>query len=265
MLVGVGAGLAVFVRLLLSGSPSRVVWAEDGAVFFQDAARHPASSLTSAYRGYGHLVARLLAELGHFVPIKNWPILVVATTAVVVGLTSVVVFRAAIALELGILAAVVGALVTALLPGFGSEVLGTWANLQWVLAYGLAWVLLVPPSRSGRFVPSLFALLALGGGVASVFVCPLLLLHGRRWYRHPAVPGLVGGLLYQVVVRLSPSVSVDRHRPASSTSALTFLKLLLKRPGQALVDSSATEACCSSWRSPSQLRSPRGGAPAWRS
>ncbi len=60
------------------------------------------------------------------------------------GLIGALVFSTALSLGIATPAAVIAALVPVLLPGFGDEVLGSWANLQWPLRPALAWVLIVP-------------------------------------------------------------------------------------------------------------------------
>ena len=177
----------------------------------------------------------LLGEVGRVVPIHNWPLLVVVSTAVIMALLSVVVFKMALSFGLATPAAVVAALVPVLLPGFGYEVLGAMTNLQWPLAYTLAWVLIVPPERSNRVAAVLVGFFAVAGGSVCAFICPLIFLHGRRWYRHPALPGMLVGAIYQLVVQIAPNVSlvVNRHPrllPSTVRTMATFT-------GRALLDS----------------------------
>ena len=168
------------------------------------------------------------------------------------------------------LACIASALVPALLPGYGFETLGAWANLQWVMVYGLAFVLLVPPERSGRVVASLYAFGAVGGGAASVFVLPLVFLHGRSWYRHPAVPGVVLGAVYQVVARAGPQ-RVPRRRPGSPAQRPSSCSSGIRRRRSTRAPVSRSDgsscslvSCCSSsssWRS----HSPHSGGEDSRS
>ena len=207
LLVAVASTVIVVVRLALGEDSLHTIWAEDGAVFLQDALHRPLQSLVDPYNGYGLFLQRALAELGHVVPVEHWSTLTLTTAAVATGLASAVVFRNARTIGLVMLPAVLAALVPALLPGYGISMIGSWNHLQWVLAYALAWLLLSPIGGRGRVLPAAFAAVTVACGVPGVLVCPLVLVHGRRWYRHPAVPGMVLGALYQVVVRFTATAS----------------------------------------------------------
>ena len=245
MVIASTAALLTVVRLALAFDPRQSLWAEDGAVFFQDAMRSPGKSLTAQYGGYAHLLPRMFAELGHVVRIDDWPLLVVVTCAVVMGLIGALVFSTALSLGIATPAAVIAALVPVLLPGFGDEVLGSWANLQWPLAYALAWVLIVPPERSDRAIAFLVGLLAVIDGLACAFICPLVFLHGRRWYRHPALPGMIVGALYQLVALVAPNMSLAMKRHSLSASTL---KGMATGTGQALFDSGGGLLRSSVWK-----------------
>jgi hypothetical protein len=244
-LVGTAAAIAAVLRLALTVDPTRGLWAEDAAVLLQDATRHPWQSLASRYAGYGQIMGRLLAPLGYLVPTSNWPLLVVITCAVVMGVFSAVVFDAALAVGLATPAAIIAAVLPVLLPGFGNEVLMSWINLQWPMAYTLAWVLLVPPPIARRWVSIIIGFFAVAGGLACAFVCPLVFVHGRRWRRHPAVPAMLVGAIYQIVVHFTPNISLSNRR--HTQLALGMAKDMATDTGRALLDAGGGALTAQGW------------------
>jgi hypothetical protein len=134
-----------------------------------------------------------------------------------------------------------------MLPGLGIESLNNWANLQFLFAYGLAWLLLVPPERSNRIVAPLFAFAALGSGVIGLCVCPILLLHRRSALRHPALLGLAGAILYQAVAVLSTTVSLNGP-PRHPTLSLDLTRDIAEATAAALVHNSGFAPEAEFWR-----------------
>lgn len=234
--VGAASGLLVLARLATRARTLDSLWAEDGSVFIRGALTNASGSFFYRYSGYGHVGPRLLAELAWVFPSSRWPMMVALSAAAVTSLVSGCVFGATSRLGLWTPAALAASLMPALLPGLGIEVIGNWANLQCVITYGLAWILLVEPDRASRSTSPAVGFLAAAGGAMSAFVAPLIFFHGRRWYRHPALPGLAIGIVYQLVVQFSPA---DATNPSDRAPVLTMnlTKNVAKVAAQTLLDS----------------------------
>src|SRR5207244_8245327 len=115
------------------GTPMwRTLWAEDGAVFYEDAVRHPLREIVlRSYAGYAHVLPRIVAATGSHLSLESYAAFVAVLTTTLVSLLALFVFYASAPLlrsplRQGVLAGAM--LVLAVLP---VEVLGAICNLQW--------------------------------------------------------------------------------------------------------------------------------------
>lgn len=209
-------GLAVVLPLLRQqGTPPwDVFWAEDGAVYFRDAAVDGFGAVLRGYQGYVQLLPRLLAVPTAWLPISAAPAYAALSASVVNALIAAFVFRA----TRGYVATTVLRLVVAgswvVAPVLGWEGAGNWTNLIWPVLGAVPWAIV--SQRTGRIDTLgrvvLVVLAPLCQPLAFVFVPLALLVAWRR--RTPAsyavVVGLVAGLVAQGLLMVR---SVPRHEP----------------------------------------------------
>ncbi len=143
-------------------------WAEDGGLFFIDQERFRTWLLFAPYQGYLHLLPRLIAALGRYVPLAAVPAFyawfaLIVTGAVAWGLQSQ---------RVPLAGTTAAALAIALIPNTG-EVYLTVCNLQWVLALGLfALAICNDPETLLQRSLEILALLILG--LTGPFIAPAL-------------------------------------------------------------------------------------------
>lgn len=179
----VGAALVVWG---LRGSYRIVhptLWAEDGQVFLAVAYEHPVSSIVDPYRGYLHLVPRLLASLASPLPLTWAPtVYVCAAVVTVVAITSIVLSARMRWLLPRPWQPPLALAVLTLLPAV-DEPFGNLANLIFWAGLGLLLLSLCddPRSRGGRYA-ELGALAVLG--LSGPFALPLAVTaYPARWLR----------------------------------------------------------------------------------
>ncbi len=202
-------------RLLLTGWPLDRVWAEDGAVFLADARDHGWRSIGYSYAGYLHGLPRVLAVIGSHLPLSGYARWAVVVSGLVCALVAALVCAAARQVTGSRWWAVVAGLATVSAPALGTESLGSLANLQWFLLYGALWLCLTRPEGTRWPASAALAVTAAATTPLTVVLLPvLLLLHGRRVWRHPAAAGLVGGLVLQVlcILRAPRSTGLELDR-----------------------------------------------------
>lgn len=238
--MGVVTGLIALLRLVMTGNPFVGPYGEDGAVFLADAASSYVDGFFGAYAGYGHLVPRLLATATVQFPVGWWPAVTVLTSLAVAGLLAAYVFDVSTRVGLRGWRPAMAAVVPVLLPGAGHELLGNWANLQWLLLYAAAWAALASDDRRRDLIVLVFA--AATSPVVAL-LAPLAIASPRR---RSALLAMAAGSSFHVVARLVGDTyphPTGRHPGALGSSLLDNVAGGLVR---AFVDSTAASA--SGWR-----------------
>lgn len=140
------------------------VWAEDGAVFYQDALGHPLAEVAfRSYAGYGLLVQRILGDIGSWLPADQYARWASVSAATFVALLALFVYWSSAPLlgaplRRGVLA---GSMI--LLPVLPFEILGSVANIHWMMPLACLFAVLFPVERYGAVVACLVV----------VILCPL--------------------------------------------------------------------------------------------
>jgi hypothetical protein len=210
--VGLAGVVFVLARLFVAGDVLDRVWAEDGAVFLVDAREHGVGSLFYEYSGYGHLVPRVLALFGAWLPLGAYASFVTLASAVVAGYLAWYVFGVAQRVTSSVMWGVVASLALVLVPAYRSEALGNLANLQWFLLPAAVWAVVDPQHRKTLAVVVVLAA-ATTSPLAILVVPTLFLVHGRTGWRHPVLLALGAGLLWQALVRFVGPGSMKNPAP----------------------------------------------------
>ena len=214
LVVGLGylAGVAAVALLAMgrqSGVPAwRTLWAEDGSVFYGQAATHPFwHTLVTSYNGYLQLVPRLAGALARLFPVGDAAAVMAWGGALGLGILVAAVFHMSRAHLPSPGARCVLGLSMVLLPVAVVEMLDNFVNLPWWMYFAAFWALLWRPrgwtGRAGAF--GLCALAA----ASEPLVGLLLPLAGARVLALPrrrensAVWGLMVGLAYQGAIVLT--------------------------------------------------------------
>jgi hypothetical protein len=198
IIAALAAASLVLARLFTSGNPFDEMWAEDGKIFLAQAGH--LSSFAETYAGYAHTLPRVLALLGHQLPVAYWASYAVLASSLVVGALAAFVFAAAREVTRSAAAAVVAAASLALTPALMFETLGSLANLQWFLLPATLWAVLLPAARMSR-TAGLVALTAAASTPLAVLLLPAaLLVHRRDALRQRSVQGLLVGALIQLAL-----------------------------------------------------------------
>lgn len=211
--------LAFLIGFFRLGSTSLrgVVWGEDGSVFLQGAHEHSLwGVLFKPYRGYAHVVPRLIAEPISHLPLAWQGLAICVAAAVVQALVALLAYHVVRARLTGRFAAAMAALAVAAVP-VGWEVVDNVANSQWFL---LAAVVLAPlwspsrwPGRIGSAVAMAAAAASSPFAAVGVALACLVALCRRTWQAAGiAAAGLAGLLAQAIVIKTSP------QRPALGTA-----------------------------------------------
>ncbi|HVN87075.1 MAG TPA: hypothetical protein VMW17_19770 [Candidatus Binatia bacterium] len=200
--------VAASVGLLFGRRPDAVTtpqfWAEDGAVFFADQYRGTVRPWT-LYRGYCHLIPRVVAGVATLLPLKQAP-LVYNVSALILAAVSIAWFSLPhfrhLVKEDSLRASVCIAL--AVLPT-AHEILATITNLQWYLGLWGALVCFQPiRGRRAKMLVALAYVAAVFSAPYFALFVPILLL--RAWFRREDLTfclGLVGiQVVYAVAILL---------------------------------------------------------------
>ncbi|MCE7001914.1 hypothetical protein LWC34_03545 [Kibdelosporangium philippinense] len=226
--VGFAAVVCAVARLLVSGDGFDRVWAEDGAVFLSDTRAYGLGSVVAEYSGYGHLVPRLLALIGSWLPLGYYALFTVLASSIVVGLLAWYVFTAAKRVTSSSVWAFIAAIALVLTPAYRAEALGNLANLQWFLMPAALWAI-VDPHRT-HVAAILIAAAAATTSPLSILLLPaLLIIHGRTAWRTPVAAALAAGLAYQAIVRLIGMHSVANPAPRSPGAYVGMVFDILKQ------------------------------------
>lgn len=201
-------------------------WAEDGAVFFVQADTLGLCALAEPHAGYHHLLLRLVAGVAAPLDARFVPAVYFAASLACLLLVARALFSDRIDLQ----GRPACALALVLVPHTG-EVFGNLANLQWVGALGLVWLLLARDARTpGQHL--LDAALALGlglTGVFSVLLAPLFILRTaqRRTPGSVAVAVLIGIAAAIQTCTLWRTVAPESASALSALSAVHITGLRL--------------------------------------
>jgi hypothetical protein len=114
--------------------PWRSVWAEDGVEFYGDALADPlAETILRAYAGYGHVVPRILATVGSWLPAEWFSVWAAVSSAAITSLLALFVYFATAPLLQAPLRRAVLAGSLLLLPVLPIEVVAAMCNIHWML------------------------------------------------------------------------------------------------------------------------------------
>jgi hypothetical protein len=225
-------GLTAVALLRQSGvSATNSVWAEDGAVFYQQSRLLGfIHTLTIPYNGYLQLGPRLFVQIARLVPATDASAAMAITGACLVALVSCYVFHA----SRGVLAPVWSRLVLVatliLLPLATGEILDNNVNMGWWLFFAAFWALINRPrTTTDSVLAGLVCLLAIGTEPLVALLFPLAvvrILVMRTDLRGEApVIGLIVGLAYQGLGLLKTGGSSSTFTMATSHDAVQALGL----------------------------------------
>lgn len=200
----IAATFLAFGRLSIPAQGT--IWAEDGAIFLQDAmSRRGILDVFAPYQGYLHVVPRAaLKFVARFVSVDDYATAISFLSCGLVALIAVLVFHCSKALTENVLVRLAWASITILVGPGPLETLGNLANIHWYLLWLAPWILLKPAQSRPEGVV-LFAAAALASltEILTLMFVPLYLfrlLHKRYW---PARAGLLLGILCQIVTTIS--------------------------------------------------------------
>lgn len=206
------AGLAAFLRIPLSQLDA--LWAEDGAVFLQEAFERPdIATVVAPYNGYLHLLPRTAALIATWVPLESAALALRVIAAVVVAGAAWAMWVLAEGhlrspwLRAGLTVA------AAVAPAAAFEAIGNVANSHFWLLAASVWALVARRPKAGQQVlPCVVVALAALSTPLSAVLLPLSIgrLVGRVPWRHRAVALVhVAAVALQVAFILSTSRTAD--------------------------------------------------------
>ena len=165
-------------------------WAEDGGLFFFQAYTHGWSSVFEAYAGYFHFLPRMVALLGQAFDPARAPGIYVGCSLLFTLWVSARTLSGRFPIRPGFACA----LAVVIVPD-AFEVLLSIANIQWILAAGLAAVLISDdPKTPGEKVHDSVAVVAIGlTGPFSILFAPAFA--GRFLTRRSIWSGLIGSMV----------------------------------------------------------------------
>lgn len=177
-----GLGAALFVAAVAlplfrqTGTPSwRTLWAEDGAIYFQDAYSHSGMAvLARVYAGYLQLPPRILGAFSQSVPTRSLALYCAVAATVVDALLAWFVYWAADGWLTSRPARVALASLVVLMPALGQENTATITNIIWAFAAAAPWALLSMAERPRAVVlRSFVAFFAATATALSMIFVPL--------------------------------------------------------------------------------------------
>lgn len=201
-----------------------VIWAEDGAIFLQDAmARKGILDIFSPYAGYLHVLPRLAAKsVVRFFAADDYALALNFLSCVVVGVVAYLVFHCSKAITSNVYARLGWASITILVAPAPWETLGNFANIHSYLLWLTPWLLLKPAKSKLEGVLFFFTatLLSLTEIVAVLFV-PMFAIRFKDRRMWPARIGLLVGLAAQILTTMS------HPRATASTYPLDFASITM--------------------------------------
>jgi hypothetical protein len=196
------------------------IWAEDGAVFLQDALnRRGILDVFAPYQGYLHVVPRTAAKfVVRFFSIDDFALAVSFLSCLLITLIALMVFHCSRALTENIYIRLAWASITILVAPGALETQGNLANIHWYLMWLVPWLLIKPAQTrpEGVLMFVVGALASLTEILTLMFV-PLFLYRLKDKSLLPARLGLLVGIACQIVTTLSYPRSAP-HEPANLVS-----------------------------------------------
>jgi hypothetical protein len=223
------------------------MWAEDGSIFLQQAFQpDPAASLFHPYRGYLHVLSRLIAGAASLVPIEVAAAVMAGGAALVVGAIAVFVYVASTeVIASRVLRGMVAGSVV-LTPVARIESLGNVANLHFFLVFAAFWALIwVPRGRLGVIACCVVIVLAALGNPLVALLLPVAVVRWRSagdWTaRAPVVVGAVA-LAVQVITVVLWRVGRESGAVTNADAAAIAALYPIRVVGGALLGMQGTSA-----------------------
>jgi hypothetical protein len=208
VLITVGAVLAgtlvAFGRISLTSRGT--IWAEDGAVFLQDALnRRGILDVFAPYQGYLHVVPRAAAKfVVRFFSIDDFALAISFLSCLLISLIALMVFYCSRALTENLIIRLAWASITILVAPGALETQGNLANIHWYLMWLAPWLLLKPATtRHEGVLMFVVAALASLTEILTLMFFPLFLYRFKDRSMWPARLGLLVGVTCQIVTTLS--------------------------------------------------------------
>jgi hypothetical protein len=215
-------GLAIVLLRVPSGEFD-VPWAEDGFLFLPEFLRLGPASLVEGYAGYQHLLPRsMTALIVSSVPLEQYAVTVFVACAVITAAMAAAVYLLARATVPFPPARVAIALITALVPLAGQEVLGNMADIHTYAMWLGLWLLCARPKTwwsSALLAGGMFVMAATEVQLALyLLIAPMLVLRDR--HRLPVAAALLAAVVWQAVTFLTVP------RPGSGFEWIGFASLV---------------------------------------
>lgn len=222
-----GAAGAVIAFLRLSPENRGVFWAEDAAVFYQDALSRPWDALLLPYEGYYPGLPRWIAgAIVPWAPPESVPALFALAVAVVTAAVAVIIAWAVRQRVGGFAAPAIVWVTVVALPAGAGESLGNLANLHWYLMAGSVWVLLARWTRPwiAAGAVALVATTILSAGPWPLLLPLIGLRLWWRWGDHGRLLALAAGAASTLQAGLMAAApALGAGRTESDTSSLPTL------------------------------------------
>lgn len=227
-----GASLIAFARL--SPTARGTIWAEDGAVFVQDALARPGVlGVFAPYQGYLHVVPRLAAAIVvRLFPVDAYALAISLLSSLIVGLVAFLVFHCASAISTRLVPRLAWASITILVAPAALESQGNFANVHWYLLWLAPW-LLIKPARNRPEGIVLFVVAALASltEILTLMFVPIFLYRYRERGLWPARAGLLLGIVCQVLT----TTTYPRSAPFEPANLLSVMAGWFLNSSSALV------------------------------
>ncbi len=213
-------------------------WAEDGTIFFADAATSSLfHALVEPYRGYLHVVPRLVADIGALLPVYDVPgfylIVSLAVATIAISLFALPAFRFIVRSD----ALRVGACLSIALALGTSELIGNIANLQWFLSIVLLLAIALPERDTRNWSPAarsaaafaVFIVVCSAPGTLIALPIALLKVRDRTGAGRPLAIAFAAGAVVQIVTFVSAHHAVAGGLPPAKLVVRQFIEVLALR------------------------------------
>jgi hypothetical protein len=219
----------------ISPTAQGTIWAEDGAVFIQDAlSRRGFLDVFAPYQGYLHVVPRAATKVVvKLFPIDDFAVAISFLSCLLIALIALMVFHCSRALTANVFIRLSWASITILVAPGAIESQGNFANIHWYLLWLVPWLLIKPAQLKLEGV-LLFVVAALASltEILTLMFVPLFLYRLKEKSFLPARAGLLVGIVCQVITTMTyprsapfePAnlVSVAQGWFLNSSSAIVF-------------------------------------------